>query len=788
MKIKVKMKRLVQVCFMFLTLISTSTCDTGVFFKEVTTLQLTYDQWEILIEANPFTHDTIASDLQNKARWLFCDFRAILHMQWNNSKPLDLASIYHINNTNKLLEKRVANLDSLKKNIEQMIPLKKVRRSRSLIPFMGNVLSTLFGTATEKDIKHLKRKLSNIQQNEVDVIVSVEKTIALVNMTFDKATQNTKLLKELRTYIKKFSEISNLRHEELWQEIDNINRLFWLQKFSDAFDQVLLVYDEVISDMKSWLHDLERLLNNELPLTLLPSEKLIRLLVIIENSLPAGLQLPFAINNELIKYYQRCEVKTTYMNNKLYVSIIIPLKRQNNMFKLYSIQSFGLPLSDNKLLKVELKNFYVGISLNNDSIIRPTSADLTSCHGFETTFCNANLPVYKINKIDTCESALILKNTKSVKQYCDTQSEELPYPQAVQIKAQTWIVLSPVQWVAHISCFNDRHFQKSFYIGLEKFHLNSSCELQSQYLHIPATFHQQTIQHLEEDFSYTHIVIPNFTLETLHWENNKHFGQIYIDNFTQVKENDGAFKEMLYNLETQTTILKDKSIKIKDQLQYTYSRSFLYNTFTSVGLMILVFFVFVVYKKKFHTCLTFEKERSKRHTKHDVLLVTQNSHEGIPFKTMQQQINHLYALVQAKDHPPRVTITCMTEEAIQPKFNEKNTSVMDIFMPNDISISSKTSLKIKLELKIDIPTIAYGKFIINEKFTETNELNLLNETLHRDETDNVHIFVQNNTKVPYIIKRGDTLVQLVLLQKYTQESVLFYGNHSMNPSGEILIT
>ena len=155
---------------------------------------------------------------------------------------------------------------------------------------------------------------------------------------------------------------------------------------------------------------------------------------------------------------------------------------------------------------------------------------------------------------------------------------------------------------------------------------------------------------------------------------------------------------------------------------------------------------------------------------------------------MQQQINQLYALVLAKDHPPRVTITCMTQKAIQPKFNEGNTSVMDIFIPNDISISSKTSMKIELGLKIDIPTIAYGKFLINERFSETNELSLINESLQRDETGNIYIIIQNNTKVPYIIKRGDKLVQLVMLQKYIQENVLFCGNHSMNPDEEILMT
>ena len=445
------MEKLIQRCCLIITGVIASTGETGVFIKEITTLQLTYDQWEILIETNPFTHATIANDLQNKARLLFRDFREISQVKWNNSLPLDFASLLHINNTHRLLQKRVAILEGLKNSIQQMIPIKKTRRSRSLMPFMGNVFSTLFGTATEKDIKHLRDKLKNIEQNEVDVIVSVEKTIALVNMTFEKALKNTKLLKELKTYIKKFTEFSNLKQEQLWDEINHINRLFWLQKFGDAFDQVLLVYDEVIADMKSWLHELERLINNELPLSLLPSEKLIHLLIIIQNTLPMGLHLPFQIDHELIKYYQRCEVKTIYMNNRLYVSIIIPLKRKNNMFKLYSIQSLGIPITNNRLRKVKLKNSYVGVSLDNKSLIKPTAADLTSCHGFETNFCNANLPVYKINKIDTCESALILRNTQSVKQYCSTHEEVLPYPRAVQIKLQTWIVLSPIQWVAHIS-------------------------------------------------------------------------------------------------------------------------------------------------------------------------------------------------------------------------------------------------------------------------------------------------------------------------------------------------
>ena len=607
------MEKLIQRCWLIITGVIASRGETGVFIKEITTLQLTYDQWEILIETNPFTHATIANDLQNKARLLFRDFREISQVKWNNSLPLDFASLLHINNTHRLLQKRVAILEGLKNSIQQMIPIKKTRRARSLMPFMGNVFSTLFGTATEKDIKHLRDKLKNIEQNEVDVIVSVEKTIALVNMTFEKALKNTKLLKELKTYIKKFTEFSNLKQEQLWDEINHINRLFWLQKFGDAFDQVLLVYDEVIADMKSWLHELERLINNELPLSLLPSEKLIHLLIIIQNTLPMGLHLPFQIDHELIKYYQRCEVKTIYMNNRLYVSIIIPLKRKNNMFKLYSIQSLGIPIMNNRLWKVKLKNSYVGVSLDNKSLIKPTAADLTSCHGFETTFCNANLPVYKINKIDTCESALILRNTQSVKQYCSTHEEVLPYPRAVQIKLQTWIVLSPIQWVAHISCFNDKHLQKSFRVGLERFHLNSSCELQSQYLHIPATFHQQTIQHLEEEFSYTHIIIPNFTLETQHSEIFTPFNKMRIENVTQTNGSEETFKEMLNKLQIQTSVIKDRSIKTRDQMHQSYSMSFVYNTLTSVALMAVVFLnVFLCKRKLSKVFSNRDDERKKR--------------------------------------------------------------------------------------------------------------------------------------------------------------------------------
>ena len=75
------------------------------------------------------------------------------------------------------------------------------RKKRSLLPFLGSALKWLTGTATTKDIKHIKKRISSLiktQENQQNTMVHI---VSILNLTHYETQVNRQriniILKEL---------------------------------------------------------------------------------------------------------------------------------------------------------------------------------------------------------------------------------------------------------------------------------------------------------------------------------------------------------------------------------------------------------------------------------------------------------------------------------------------------------------------------------------------------------------------------------------------------------------
>ena len=75
-------------------------------------------------------------------------------------------------------------LVDITRSVERLGPLvtwHTGRNKRAVLPFVGNILGALFGTATSSDVKQIKRYLNALADSDTQIRHVLQKTITVLN-------------------------------------------------------------------------------------------------------------------------------------------------------------------------------------------------------------------------------------------------------------------------------------------------------------------------------------------------------------------------------------------------------------------------------------------------------------------------------------------------------------------------------------------------------------------------------------------------------------------------------
>ena len=88
-------------------------------------------------------------------------------------------------------------------NIKEMYTEDRVnnKKKRSLLPWGGDLLKSLFGTATESDLDGLRKQLRRISGNQNELVHVVENSLTMINKTNTFSKQNKQAFYHALGYI-----------------------------------------------------------------------------------------------------------------------------------------------------------------------------------------------------------------------------------------------------------------------------------------------------------------------------------------------------------------------------------------------------------------------------------------------------------------------------------------------------------------------------------------------------------------------------------------------------------
>ena len=378
--------------------------------------------------------------------------------------------------------KEYVEIESLYTSAQTMVDIQLIRSKRSILPFVGTILSNLLGTVSEGDLENIRRAIIHLQQNQQKTLHLFNERYSLINLTYERARENRKTINKLTLAVRELNtKIPQLYHQ---MEVGITNaRLVLL--IHDIYNIVSRTMMDTRLNLEKLIDLIESANQGHLTTNMLSPQALRRFLTKIKSQLPANSDLPYPLTPKYLpKYYQGLRPILIPGKARFYITIVIPIINNDNRYGIYQVVNEPVYNPETKLsAKIKLETNVLAISTNREKYLLLDSTETISC--LNAPFCEVKSPIYDTLNADLCVTALFRKDEHKIKELCRT--EILPpdvTPHAHLLFHDQWMVTTIISMKAQKTCTNgnvDLHFNP----GQTLFKVEDKCSLNNQYFRIP---------------------------------------------------------------------------------------------------------------------------------------------------------------------------------------------------------------------------------------------------------------------------------------------------------------
>ena len=355
------------------------------------------------------------------------------------------------------------------------------RKTRSILPIIGQISKTLFGTATTKDVSILARHISSVEQELANqrtglrhFSADLSSVLKITNRRIDNlwsSVNNTFSTVEQLTLA--VADIERLRLQTQRQDHsyhlsnDQFHRYMLLL---NALDDRSRTLDVLIAKATERLIGMQTLLEGYLPPEFVSSK-------LLENSLQKlqdNFQKKYSqyhLCHETASYYHRQKGATFYRNgHNIYINIPVPLCRHSLIFDVFKVIHLPIPsfpsvaqntngtaISQSVTVLNNLPNYFA-IQRNGDYFLEMSTAEFQTCQGLSILICQP-LTILKPD-LPSCARAVLLNQHSKVLKWCNPQIiVRHTGIQRAQVLRNSQVLIQGYSSDWHLSC-NDAILQK----------------------------------------------------------------------------------------------------------------------------------------------------------------------------------------------------------------------------------------------------------------------------------------------------------------------------------------
>ena len=303
---------------------------------------------------------------------------------------------------------------------------------KSLIPFLGNTLSWLTGTATTKGVNGIKKRVNQLTESQSMQQETLVHIVSILNITWYAAQINRQIINVMMDKV-----------DETVHDVNNLYNLTTSIATNLGYYQLILHIRSVIAN----LHDsfsyirtvsmhtmdyVDAATTGTLSPHILPIKHLKQMLSHIEETLLPILYLPVS-SEDTLNFYQ-------YLCTQLLLLIHVPIQDQSQQLSIYKILTLDIP-HGNFTAHYNTNTQYLGITQDETMAVEISPHQFSICQKANGQVCNNYTPFQLLANPLSCITALYTKNIASISARCSlqiqrTQSISIPSPIAPNI----WIL------------------------------------------------------------------------------------------------------------------------------------------------------------------------------------------------------------------------------------------------------------------------------------------------------------------------------------------------------------
>ena len=355
------------------------------------------------------------------------------HCKPANSAGMNCAALKQIiDNLVELRNNTAAMITNTASTIKDLIPDTLVptymsRTKRSLLPFLGDLASSLIGTATEADVTNLAEHIMVLQnRTEKSGKLFAEHTKRMTSFmisTDDRINNAIHAIKNNHDYI---HTVADTVVDEVHHTVELLTRAM----------KALTGYVKYSNLIQFQLERLETGINEaiqgHLSSNILPPDTCRHILHHITNRLSVNFPDLQLASTNIEHLYRIMDVLLTRHGNTIYMVLKFPLQSLLlSHATVYEIITVPMPIPNNPTTVTQLINVpsYIAVTDNNRFYALLEPKDLTTCFGGKLKLCDNPLP-FKSTSEESCALALIHGVTSKIKEMCNftfTLSPPRPY-------------------------------------------------------------------------------------------------------------------------------------------------------------------------------------------------------------------------------------------------------------------------------------------------------------------------------------------------------------------------
>ena len=299
------------------------------------------------------------------------------------------------------------------------LPQHKTRKSdsrskRRIFGFIGELSHTIFGTATEKDVKLVASHVENLE-NKTGRLAAT-----MANLTHDLSSFTTLATDRMDAISKQLADHhSEIEHTEIQIFTFSAHIMYLTKLLADALReaQYLFTYHAAFDE---FLQGAQALLQDKLSLYLIPYTDIQKAMTDINNKLNrkhANLQVMELSSKDI---YGHLPFIWTYKNNSLFITLKFPLVAPQSRLRIFKIHYFAVPLnsSTNHATKLVVNNPYFAVTIDHDYYALPSDDMILDMKSNIIHAQRYDFPLISFQK-SSCLSELYLNHKPQIKDLCD---------------------------------------------------------------------------------------------------------------------------------------------------------------------------------------------------------------------------------------------------------------------------------------------------------------------------------------------------------------------------------